>query len=139
MNNETDLSFLTERQRTAYILKEQGLSNKQIGESMNTSVSAVAHLLQAAKSKIEKYEIHCRLKEKSAQPIDFPLTRGELDMMISALLVFEKNIVKKRGGHYCSLDVKNYLPYDIERLSELCERAQISLYGKILHEGYKKD
>ncbi|MDO4269424.1 MAG: sigma factor-like helix-turn-helix DNA-binding protein [Eubacteriales bacterium] len=45
---EKDLSTLTERQKTAYLLREQGLTLKQIGEKMGVSKNAAWEHVHAA-------------------------------------------------------------------------------------------
>ena len=53
----------------------------QIGNSLGISPSAARQHYQSALTRIREYEAYNRMIEYNNQPVDFPLTRGELRLI----------------------------------------------------------
>lgn len=123
--NERDLSVLTERQRTAYMLKESGMSVKKIGEEMGITPSAVRQLLQYAERRLQQVDIMKQRIEENVVPVDFPLTRADLLVILSGLQCYTNELMRKehrRSAH----GLERELPLAID----LTKRIKIELYGK---------
>lgn len=77
--------FFTERQKEVYRLREQKMTFLQIGNVLGISQNAARQHYQNALRRIREYEAYNRMIEHNNQPIDFPLTRGELKLIYMGL------------------------------------------------------
>lgn len=78
--------FLTEKQKTAYTLRQTGLSYKAIGQAMNhITPSAARELVLNAQRGIRSYERHLKALEKNQDLLNFTLSRGEMKMVVCGL------------------------------------------------------
>lgn len=87
---ELDLSILTEKQKSAYLLHRQGLTLQEIGNQMGTSASTARYHLKGADLRLrEVARYEARLAQRLEQ-VDFPLTRVELELIGDGLeLLFQ--------------------------------------------------
>ena len=77
--------FFTERQKEVYKLREQKMTFAQIGNTLGISSNAARQHYQNALRRIREYEAYNRMVEHNNQPVDFPLTRGELKRIYMGL------------------------------------------------------
>ena len=85
-----DLSFLSEKQRTAYQLRQAGMYYKKIGETMGISINGARGLVLLAQRKIREHERLQQVMAENSRPVDFALTRGELKILKCGLLVAQR-------------------------------------------------
>lgn len=129
---EKDLSILTDEQRTAYQLRQQGLSFKEIGARMNTSASLATRRVRGAERRFREFEWYHDKQRRNDQPVDFPLTRGELEAIVSGLTLLERDMIQKIGGIGVRKDWRGHLSYEAQVVDNLLRRAQLLLYGKVI-------
>lgn len=127
---ERDLSILSEKQKIAYLLRKQGYTYKQIAEKMGVCPNTANEYVKRAEARFLQYEQYHDERRKNDQPISFPLTRGELGEMISGLFLLEHDLVRRHGGWNIRTDWRGCLPYEIQIVKALLNRAQRTLYGK---------
>ena len=77
--------FFTERQKEVYKLREQKMTFVQIGNTLGISQNAARQHYQNALRRIREYEAYNRMVEHNNQPVDFPITRGELKLIYMGL------------------------------------------------------
>ena len=126
---DKDLSFLTEKQRTAYILRHQGKIFKEIGEYLNTSTDSARKYYARAERRIREYEQYNDIKEKNNMPLEINITYGELKLIIRALIelisYMDKNI-----KHNVKSDWMGSRPYEYTIIKKLLERIEL-IYNDI--------
>ena len=127
MSERTDqnLSILTERQRQVYLLRQQKLTFAQIGEQLGISAASAGTTYHAAHRRLRDAAIlHDAPSEHDTRPVDFPLTRGELEAIAGALFLLQRKMCRKAG---LSAPPHDPLPPRIDRVSALLYRAQRTL------------
>ena len=127
MSERTDqnLSILTERQRQVYLLRQQKLTFAQIGEQLGISAASAGTTYHAAHRRLRDAAIlHDAPSEHDTRPVDFPLTRGELEAIAGALFLLQREMCRKAG---LSAPPHDPLPPRIDRVSALLYRAQRTL------------
>lgn len=77
--------FFTDRQKEVYKLREQKMTFVQIGNTLGISKNAARQHYQNALRRIREYEAYNRMIDHNNQPVDFPLTRGELKLIYIGL------------------------------------------------------
>lgn len=77
--------FFTERQKEVYKLREQKMTFVQIGNTLGISQNAARQHYLNALRRIREYEAYNRMVEHNNQPVDFPITRGELKLIYMGL------------------------------------------------------
>lgn len=128
---ESGLLILTEQQKTAYHMRLQGLSFLKIAQRMGVSASVVRRHFLAAQRRLREYEAYHREQAQNDLPVELPLTRGELDIVLTALGLLERKLIAKAGGANVQRDFCGSLPYQAQIVAALYERAQIALYGAV--------
>lgn len=130
---ERDMSILTDRQRTAYLLRLQKMTYKKIGERMGITPNAVSELIHHAERRFREYDRYNDARQRNNVIVDFPMTRGELLFTLSALRLLEAELEK--GIQYRpSSDWAGRLPYEHSVVRSLEERLQLTLYGRNIHK-----
>ena len=127
MSERTDqnLSILTKRQRQVYLLRQQKLTFAQIGEQLGISAASAGATYHAAHRRLRDAAIlHDAPSEHDTRPVDFPLTRGELEAIAGALFLLQREMCRKAG---LSAPPHDPLPPRIDRVSALLYRAQRTL------------
>lgn len=127
MSERTDqnLSILTKRQRQVYLLRQQKLTFAQIGEQLGISAASAGTTYHAAHRRLRDAAIlHDAPSEHDTRPVDFPLTRGELEAIAGALFLLQREMCRKAG---LSAPPHDPLPPRIDRVSALLYRAQRTL------------
>lgn len=132
---EQDFSFLTERQRMAYLLRQQGWTYKKIAIEMGITSNVARQNVLAAERRIREFEEYHAIQQRRDLPIEFSLTRRELEEIIYALSLLEQKLLSKSGGSNVRRDWKGYLPYRAQVVDALYLRAQKTLYGRIWDPG----
>lgn len=123
------LAILTRCQRDVWELYDQGLTRKKIAEKLGITYGAVRQHLRLAERRFDEYDRLCALEEKNQQPVSFPLTRGEVKLIIDALWAYEQQFEK--GVHKpVNVDWAGRLPVETKLIADLYERAQVAIYGR---------
>ncbi len=78
---ENKFLLISEKQKEAYLLREQNLSFPQIAEQLGISPSAARERYRNALRGIRKCEAQAKAWERNNVPGSFPVTRGELLMI----------------------------------------------------------
>jgi hypothetical protein len=133
-----DLSILTKRQRAAYLLRQQKMTYKKIGEEMGITANAASELVRHAERRFREYDRYNDAKLRNNVLVDFPMTRGELIFVLSALHLLEADLQKGILDRPKS-DWAGRLPYAYNLVKSLDERLQITLYGKKLYKHWEDD
>ena len=76
-----ELSCLTEQQREAYLLREEGLTYQAIGDKMGISTNAARTHVLHAERRFREYTLYHKIEEKNQELADIDLTRGELKVI----------------------------------------------------------
>lgn len=124
-----DLSCLTEKQRTAYELREQGLTFKAIGEEMGITQTAARNHVHNAERRFREYTAYHRIEQRNLEPLPFDLTRGEGKIILSALQLLERDMMKSAVFNVKS-DWRGRLPYEAMIASDLYRKLNVALYGE---------
>lgn len=124
-----DLSCLTEKQRTAYELREQGLTFKAIGEEMGITQTAARNHVHNAERRFREYTAYHRIEQRNLEPLPIDLTRGEVKIILSALQLLERDMMKNAVYNVKS-DWRGRLPYEALVASGLYRKVNVALYGE---------
>ena len=85
---ESDILQLTEKEKTALSLRQQGLSYSAIGEKMGISVNSASHCCKRAARKVREYAYYKKKEAENQNPVAITVTRGQLKIIVSALRMF---------------------------------------------------
>lgn len=129
---EQDLSILTERQKTAFLLRQQGLTYEKIGRQMGISPAAAGRNVKLAERRFREYQRYHDGRLRNTVPVEFPLTRGELRRILEGLEILDADLANKAGAWNIRVDWMGRLPYEAQLVGDLMERAQMALYGRVL-------
>ena len=122
---DQNLSILTERQRQVYLLRQQKLTFAQIGEQLGISAASAGTAYHAAHRRLRDAAILLDAPPLTdTRPVDFPLTRSELEAIAGALSLLHREMCRKAG---LSAPPHDPLPPRIDRVSALLYRAQRTL------------
>lgn len=126
---QPDISVLTERQRMAYTLRQQGLTYAKVGEAMGISSSGAERNIKAAERRLRECAAYHAWQKRNDEPAELPLTRGELRLVLRGLQMVEKEIGKSVNAWNCRTGWKGRLPYEARILAGVLRRAHTTLYG----------
>ena len=126
---QPDVSVLTERQRMAYTLRQQGLTYAKVGEAMGISSSGAERNIKAAERLLRECAAYHAWQKKNDEPAELPLTRGELRLVLRGLQMVEKEIARPVNARNCRIGWKDRLPYETRILAGVLRRAHTALYG----------
>lgn len=115
---DQNLSILTERQRQVYLLRQQGAR-------LGTSAASAGKTYHTAYRRLRDAAILLEAPPRTdARPVDFPLTRGELEAIAGALSLLNREMCRKAGLSAAPTDP---LPPRIAQVSALLHRARQAL------------
>lgn len=137
LENEKRLSALTKRQREAYLLRMNNMSYAKIGKVLGISTSAAGQLIHCAERRFREYDRFMDARQRNTVPVEFPVTRGELLLILSGLDLLEADM-SKESFKRTSYDWTGRLSYKYELIKALNKRIQMAVYGEIIHE-YAED
>lgn len=121
-----DLSILTEKQRTAYLIRKQGLTYKQIAEKMGGTANTAAQHVRNAERKLRESQRYQRIRQQNRMPMTFPLSREDLLLIEAGLDLLEdmrKGIVSCADSGW-----ESRLPYQPQLAEALHKRVKAALY-----------
>lgn len=130
---EEKLFLLTEQQAQVFLLHQQGLTYEKIAGQLEIPINAVYRHIKAVYRKFREYDNYHDPNKRNDTPVDFPLTRGELKLVFSALRLLERDVLKKANSGRTKEDWKARLPYEAKILAGILERMQVEIYGKIIY------
>lgn len=126
--SKRDLSILTERQQTAYMLKESGMKVKQIAEEMGITENAVRRHLQQVERRFQQFDAAQKMREENNVPVEFPLTRADLLVILSGLQSYTAEMMNRITKNSKS-DWVGKLPPEYLLAEDLLARIETNLYG----------
>ena len=98
-----------------------GYSQEEIAEKINAPASRVTSCLKHAKRKIVEYESYHAPGANNDAPLDFPMTAGELRLVLEGLDILKRDMesdVHRRLG----TDWQGCLPYSYQIADDLTVR-----------------
>lgn len=129
MKNESEI--LTERQRQAWTMRQQGLTYRKIAEAMDITSSAASQLVHNAERRFREYEKDQRIEARNQEIIQIELTRGEVELLLHLLEACSSKgsyLVREESAS----DWRKRLGYESFLIPGLCEKLQTKLYGKLI-------
>ena len=122
---DQNLSILTERQRQVYLLRQQNLTFVQIGARLGMSAANAGKTYHTAYRRLRDAAILLDAPPLTdTRPVDFPLTRSELEAIAGALSLLHREMCRKAGLSAAPFDP---LPPRIAQVGALLHRAQRTL------------
>lgn len=130
------LDILSDRQRTAYELRQAGKTYQAIADEMGVTFEAVRQLVYRAERRIRSHEFYIKKQQRNLMPVDFPVTLGELRIIVEAL---ERLHISNHGKHRISYKTswEELKDYEDILTEQLCQKAQLALKeieGRIPHQ-----
>ena len=126
MNANKSYPMLSDRQRQAYELREQRLTYQKIGEQMGISAGSASQAVHLAQHRLREYEAFCRWKEENSVSVNFPLTRGELTLLLDGARNLRLHMLR-HAARWARTDWVGRLPYEFDLLEEVIGRASAAL------------
>lgn len=124
---ERDLSILTDQQRKAYLLRQEGLTFQKVADAMGLkSLERARQLVNNAERRFREYDAYHAYKARNNEPVDFPLTRGELKIISEALTHMEIREMGKR--HASQTSWRDHAAYEFQILEALRDRLESVIY-----------
>lgn len=123
-----DLSFLTDKQRRAYILRQKGKKYREIAAAMNITEGTARQHFISAERRVREYEQYNDVKNKNKTPLHLDITLGELKLVIIALNKL-KFSTERSINHNIKSDWQGKLPYEYTILEDLLKQLQ-TIYTK---------
>lgn len=124
-----ELSCLTEKQREAYLLREEGLTYQAIGDKMGISMNAARNHVLHAERRFREYTLYHKIEERNLEPAQINLTRGELKVILEALVSHEREIMRTTKFNV-QTDWRGRLPYEARVVVDIYRKASIAIYGE---------
>ena len=124
-----ELSCLTEKQREAYLLREEGLTYQAIGDKMGISMNAARTHVLHAERRFREYTLYHKIEERNLEPAQINLTRGELKVILEALVSHEREIMRTTKFNV-QTDWRGRLPYEARVVVDIYRKASIAIYGE---------
>lgn len=118
-----DLSFLTDKQRTAYILRQKGKKYREVAADMNITEGTARQHYISAERRIREYERYNDAKNRNKIPLHLDITLGELKLIIIALNKL-KFSTERSINHNIKSDWQGKLPYEYTILEDLLKQLQ---------------
>lgn len=131
--DEKRMEALTPKQQVAVRLKEKGLTIKEIAAAMGITYNAAREHLRHAERRFREYEEYIAVEKRNLEPVDLPLNRGEVKLMMAALRALEREYEKSVVKNIKS-DWRAKLPYESKVIADLYDRMQELIYGKVITE-----
>lgn len=135
MDLEQKLSVLSKKQRTAYILREQGLTYREAAKIMGISSNAVRQHIYNAGRRLREYEQFHAVKTNNELPVEFPMTRGELKIIVMGLRYIHQKLSHVAPSRI-NTDWLGLLPYEHQLAEQVLNRAESALYENPLYNGF---
>lgn len=121
---EKNLSFLTKKQRKAYMLKQEGNTFQKIAEIMNTSTNLAQKYVLMAEKRIIKYNRFNAIKEKYKIPLQLDINSEELKLIIRALIDLYF-VVEADLNHNIKSDWNEQFQYEYDVIIGLLDRIYL--------------
>ena len=130
------LEILSDRQCIAYELRQAGKTYQAIADEMGVTFEAVRQLVYRAERRIHSHEFYIKKQQRNLMPVDFPVTLGELRIIVEAL---ERLNISNHGKHRISYktsweELKDYEDILTEQLCQKAQSALKEIEGRILHQ-----
>ena len=123
------LTFLTERQRTAYLLRAEDMTYRRIGQEMGITASTAREHVRNAERRIREYTRYQNYLERDRQRVDVLLTRGDLREILQGLQLLKCELGQEaRKNHKADWKWKEELTDRYQMVSDLMEKIDMVLY-----------
>lgn len=124
-----ELSCLTDKQREAYLLREEGLTYQAIGDKMGISIHAARTHVHNAERRFREYTYFHKVEERNLEPVNIKLTRGEIKVIMEALVCLEREIMHTAKFNI-KTDWKGRLPYEAKIVVDAYRKSSMAIYGE---------
>lgn len=121
---DKNLSFLSEKQKTAYLLRKQGKKFKEISAEMNVSYATAREHYLLAEKRISEYKHFDEVQKKNNIPLSIDINLIELKYIMRALLELVSYWDSNSTYNIKSNRLRKY-PNEYEIVKNLFERLQI--------------
>ncbi|MCD8357417.1 MAG: hypothetical protein LUE11_12725 [Clostridia bacterium] len=135
MDTEKKLSILTKQQRTAYTLRTQGLTFQKIADTMGISASMARQHVRNAERRFREYDRFRATQMKNATPVAFPLTRGDLKIILEGLYHTKHNLERTKPMSADSDWLGSFL-YKSQSVEDLVRRVETVIFRRPLDRQY---
>ena len=126
--------ILDEKQREIFVLKQQGLTYKKIAEKVGLSASTVSLYYKRAERIVTLTEWYQHKNAEFDEPSGVTLTKGDVRVMLDALLLLERTLLRRREPTPVNKYQQEYLQLKKESLENLIKMALICTLGEKKYE-----
>lgn len=126
---DVDLKILTAKQRQAYLLRQQGLSFRAIGENMGIIDSTARMHFNMAERRLREKAHDDAQNAWSETPILISTTQGQVQALLDCLDWLDGAV--RRKVYRSSKNSQDRLPYSVRVLKGFVEQLQMDLYGEV--------
>lgn len=130
---EENLSILTEKQKTAYLLRQEGMTYKAIAEKMGVTSDTASQHVKTAERRFREYERLQAQERWGKEEVSITITRIELEAVMWSLKWIEDKMIR-HGGTHKNPAWREQLPFAVEPVNELFYKTQQAMYGRIIRE-----
>lgn len=124
------LRILTQRQRRAWLLREQGLTYAQIGQEMGISQASARSLVRSAENRLRECEQYHCAEERNDDAFLIGVTAGECKLLIECIKQYEQKLYRGARGQ-SNPDWREGVPYTAQLLPELLNKLQMLAIGRV--------
>lgn len=122
-----EMSILTDRQREAWALKEQGYNYGQIALEMGITYNGARNHIKNAERRFEQYEQYLKYIEWDKKTVDIQLTKGDLKIILKGMLLLEKQYQKEAAMNIRN-DWRGRLPFEYSLFAKLHEKLRYLIH-----------
>ncbi|MBQ4539524.1 MAG: helix-turn-helix domain-containing protein [Oscillospiraceae bacterium] len=123
-----------EKQRQIYLLRQQGMKFKEIAEQLGISPSTASLYYKRAENIVLLTEWYQQKIAEFDAPSDIALTKGDVRVMLDALLLFERAQLKRNERETVNKYQAEYLRLKKRSFEKLKKKALISAMGEKKYE-----
>lgn len=120
-----DVSVLTELQRKVLVLKNNN-SYRQVAKQLNVTVSQVKELHSLATLRLNQHTAY-NLQKRAAEPVVLSLSRGELKLVLEALIMKQGKDYGRLKSRYKHLDDFSVTDYEFDIVDRIIDRVEDTL------------
>ncbi len=124
--SDSSLSVLSELQRKVLVLKDKKYNFKEIARQLNITVKQAKEIHSLAMLRIEQHTAY-KLNTKCNEPVDFSLSRGELKLVLEALIMKQGKDYGRLKSRYKHLDDFSITDYEFDIVDRIIDRVEETL------------
>ncbi len=132
---KVDLKILTAKQRQVYLLRQEGLSFKAIGEAMGIGAGTATRHMHEAERRFREKAYYDAQEAWNQEPIIISTTQGQARALLDCLDWLGLQMQTKASlGRW--QDWPGKMPYSARILKQFVEQLQIDLCGEVGWNAY---